>query len=458
MSKVTRAVFYIRVSTQEQKLHGLSLLAQKKTLTEYAEKHNIKVVGIYCDEGVSGRKEIKKRPELQRMLNEAKENKFDLILFIKLDRYFRSVAEYHECQKILNEYDIKWNATEEKYDITTANGRAFVNMKLTIAELEADQTGERIDLVNEFKVSQGQALTGAVPFGFTLIKKEDGRSYYVHDPKTEHILYDLINHYLKHHSLRGVTIYINNKYDLNLFQDSVKRLLKNTLLYGSYRGNDNYCKPYITKEVFDKIQEIRSKNIKVQKNRNVYLFSGLVRCSCGYIKCGTSTTPAYKGKKYNKVLYYRCNNRYNQLNCTASNINETVIEEYLLQNITAEFNKYIAEIELEEKKIKEKPSKNDISKIKKEMDRLNLMFQKNRIDEATYDREYEELEEKLNKFEITVSNENKKRNLEPLIELLNSDFESIYHTLTRENKRAFWRNIIKEIKQVGKKEFEIIFL
>ena len=90
---------YVRVSTQEQKLHGLSLDAQKMKLTEYAEEHNMKIVEWYVDEGVSARKLIRKRPELQRMIQDAEKGKFERIIFIKLDRFFRSVAEYHECMK-----------------------------------------------------------------------------------------------------------------------------------------------------------------------------------------------------------------------------------------------------------------------------------------------------------------------------------------------------------------------
>ena len=75
---------YIRVSTQEQKLHGLSLDAQREALIRYAESHGLKIVEWYEDEGVSGRKLIRRRPALQRMLNDAKTGKFDRIIFIKL--------------------------------------------------------------------------------------------------------------------------------------------------------------------------------------------------------------------------------------------------------------------------------------------------------------------------------------------------------------------------------------
>ena len=140
---MNRVAAYIRVSTQEQKLHGLSLEAQKMKLTEYADKHELNIVAWYMDEGVSGRKLIKNRPALQDMIKDAEAKKFDRILFIKLDRFFRSVAEYHECMKRIS--PVTWTATEEDYDLTTANGRMLVNMKLTIAELEADQTKRQME-------------------------------------------------------------------------------------------------------------------------------------------------------------------------------------------------------------------------------------------------------------------------------------------------------------------------
>ena len=85
MPKIERAAAYVRVSTQEQKLHGLSLDAQKMKLNDYADSHNLKIVEWYMDEGVSGRKRIKNRPELQRMINDAQQDRFDRIIFIKLD-------------------------------------------------------------------------------------------------------------------------------------------------------------------------------------------------------------------------------------------------------------------------------------------------------------------------------------------------------------------------------------
>ena len=213
--KYQRIACYIRVSSQEQKLHGLSLDAQRDALLRYAEKHGLKIVEWYEDEGVSGRKLIRRRPALQRMLNDAKAGKFDRIIFIKLDRYFRSVAEYYECQKILETNKVTWTATEEKYDLTTANGRYWVTQKLAMAEYEADQTGERISLVNEYKIRTGQPLTGAQSLGlaFTVGRDEvTGLKNVIPDPETKELVADLISHFLVHQSVAGTVSHINNKY------------------------------------------------------------------------------------------------------------------------------------------------------------------------------------------------------------------------------------------------------
>ena len=199
MKKIEPVAGYVRVSHQEQKLHGLSLDAQRMKLIAYAKKHGMKIVEWYVDEGVSGRKLIKNRPELQRMIKDAQKGNFERIIFIKLDRFFRSVAEYHECMKKIA--PVVWTTTEEDYDLTTANGRMLVNMKLTIAEMEADQTGERIKIVNDYKTATGQPLSGSQPFGWMIVKDDNtGRKKVVKDPDEAPILEDAIEHFYANHA------------------------------------------------------------------------------------------------------------------------------------------------------------------------------------------------------------------------------------------------------------------
>ena len=80
MNKSLRAAIYIRVSTEEQHLNGLSLPAQKKALTEFAERNGYHITDYYADEGISARKPMKYRKGLLRLLEDVKRDKLDMIL------------------------------------------------------------------------------------------------------------------------------------------------------------------------------------------------------------------------------------------------------------------------------------------------------------------------------------------------------------------------------------------
>ncbi len=446
--KIERVAAYIRVSTQEQKLHGLSLDAQRMKLEEYAKKHNLKVTEWYVDEGVSGRKLIRKRPELQRMIQDAEAGKFDRIIFIKLDRFFRSVAEYHECMKRIA--PVIWTTTEEEYDLSTANGRMLVNMKLTIAEMEADQGGERIKIVNEYKASTGQPLSGSMPFGYMIGKDETtGRKNVVKNPDEAHILEDMIQHFMTHQSKRKLIIYAHSKYHVTLDHQKISRLFSNTMLYGTYRDNPSYCEPYIDKETFDRLQEIDSRNIKESSKPNrAYLFTGLIKCpKCGRTMGGNINQPkSPNGKRYPSKRY-RCPKYRNGSGCDYSkSIFETTLEKVMLANI----EQYLEDAKLEnikvEKSNEQKMQKYNLEEIHAEIDRLNYSWQKGRIRTVEqYEKQYDELMEKLHLAEAEIEN-TPIQDYTRIEAILQSGWKEIYNNLEDENKRAFWRSFIKSFE------------
>lgn len=453
---IERVVCYIRVSTTEQKLHGLSLDAQRDTLTRYAEAHGLKIVGWYEDEGVSGRKLIKRRPALQRMLNDAKEGLFDRIIFIKLDRYFRSVAEYHESQKILEKHNVLWTATEEVYDLTTANGRFWIQQKLAMAEYEADNTGERIKLVNEYKVRDSQATTGAQSQGiaFTVVKDENGVKRVVPDPVTKDICMDYINHFLTYQNKRQATLYVNEKYNKKIHYNSFSKMLKDTKLYGYYKGNRNYCTPYINKATFDKIQAALGNNIKTQSSKRIYLFSGLIRCPhCDNIMSGTNSNKRTVHTNYGKGIYhykhdiksYRCNNyAINKLCDYNKRPNEKKIEASLLDKLDGYMTAYISDCKIEDARRQDNHAEQKIKDLNEELRKTNRMYKNNALTDEEYDKEVAEIKERIALAEAQ---------LEPLVErdltryeeLLKNNWRDLYEALNDENKRAFWRKYVKQI-------------
>lgn len=440
---------YVRVSTQEQKLHGISLDAQKMKLEEYAATNNMKIVEWYIDEGVSGRKKIKNRPALQRMIQDAEKGKFERIIFIKLDRFFRSVAEYHECMKRIT--PVVWSTTEEEYDLTTANGRMLVNMKLTIAEMEADMAGERINIVNEYKVQTGQPLTGThrLPFGFKVAPNENtGRKKVAHDPEEAPILLDLINYYLVHQSKRKALVYLHTKHQVAMTYGALSNLLSNPMLYGSYRSNPAYCDPYIDKATFDTLQEIQKRNVKENTSQNrAYIFSGLILCPL----CGSRLKGSHFQQKTKNgtttLKKYRCAKNKRNVSCSFNKVvAETTMQKKMLAEIEQFFeNEKIRSTEITDAEIVKSP-KHNIDEIHNQIDRLNYSWQTGKIRKVEqYEKDFAELMELLEEAE-SEQVEVETKDFSKIADILQDGWKSIYNTLDDEHKRAFWRSFIRSIE------------
>ena len=260
-----KVFLYLRVSSEEQARHGYSLDAQYDALQAFCADHNHVVVGVYRDEGISGRKPYTKRPAMVQLLSDIPTVKPDMILFTKLDRWFRSIKEYYKVQDILDKHKVYWKAINEEYDTSTASGRLYVNIKLSIAQDEADRTSERIKDVQDQLVMQGKVLGGSVPFGYAI--------------KDKHLVFgeniDLvrkaIDHYMTYQSAHATARYINEISGLNLTHTHLLRLFKNTLLKGEYKGNIAYCEPLLTSAQWDALQAVISKNIRYGTGRRVYV-------------------------------------------------------------------------------------------------------------------------------------------------------------------------------------------
>lgn len=445
---------YIRVSTQEQKLHGISLEAQIEKLTEYAEQHGMKIVEWYKDEGVSGRKLIKNRPELQRMIQDAEKRKFKRIIFIKLDRFFRSVAEYHECMKRLSTGSVIWTATEEKYDLSTASGEAFVNMKLTMAQFEADQASERIRMVNEYKIKSGQPLYGSqcLPFCYQVEQPADGERHKYISKRDDGIMQDLIEHFCKNHSVRAAMHYVNQKHNRAFTYAMIMGALTNEMICGSYKGNPNYCEGYVTREEFETMQRHIKRNPRTSPSEHTYIFTGLIRCpDCGNRLVGAMTTNNRVGKNGKKHTYryygYRCHKGNLEKTCSFRTLAfEKRLETAMLAEIEAIVqNKKLNVISIQNET--QRIGKYDLTALQEELDRLNYSWQKGRIKKVEdYDKQYDELMAKIDAAHEERSELNSEPDYEKVQLILASGWKSIYAELDAEHKRAFWRSFVEEIQ------------
>lgn len=457
--KIIRVAVYIRVSSDEQAKNGDSVRDQKEAAMAYIDgREECILQDVYIDDGVSGQK--LDRDDFTRLMENVKGGKIDLIIFTKLDRWFRSLRHYLNTQATLEKYDVSWLAINQPYfDTSTPYGRAFVAQSMTWAELEAQNGGIRVRDVFKNKVSHGEAITGKVPRGYKIVDKHLVLS------EEAPIVYDIFAHYLKTQSLYSTIKYMQDTYGITMTLCNLKKsILQNQKYTGQYRDNPNYCPQLIPDDMWMQVQEIISRNMNVKSSqRYPYIFSGLLVCAeCGYKMSGCNINvkstrangsvyryryPAYECKQHR--AYRKCDN--------GGEIRELRIEEYMLEHVRNELCQYVAEYESSTGKVVDNREKK--SKIVGKIGRLKDLYLNEAISLEEYKIDRMKFEEQLADLPDIVE---PSKDLTDVKRLLDSNFEDIYQTLDNVEKRRFWRSVVKEIR-VSKsdkrlRKYEIIFL
>jgi site-specific DNA recombinase len=160
-----KAALYIRVSTEEQ-VEGFSLQAQRDALAEYCKKNNIEVFDIYADEGVSGQKE--NRPQFQRMLVDAENKMFNIILVHKYDRFARKVELSQRIKNQLKKSSINVISITEPIE-DSPMGFFVSGLHELLAEYYVRNLSQEVQKGMRKRVSQG-LHNGSVPYGYRIDK------------------------------------------------------------------------------------------------------------------------------------------------------------------------------------------------------------------------------------------------------------------------------------------------
>jgi site-specific DNA recombinase len=164
---ITEAVIYLRVSTDEQAKSGLGLEAQEARCRAWAEANGYDVAAVFVDDGASAR--TLKRPELEKALAALKPGR--VLVSYRLDRLTRTQADFPALAARVEAAGGEWATVEERFDTSTAMGRAMLQIVLTFSQLEREQTGERTAAALAAKKARGERL-GSTPLGW--ITEADG--------------------------------------------------------------------------------------------------------------------------------------------------------------------------------------------------------------------------------------------------------------------------------------------
>jgi site-specific DNA recombinase len=165
-----KAIGYTRVSTEEQAKGGSSLDMQRAKIQAYAQLEDMELVDIIEDAGISGCS-IKGRPGVQRVLQMIRERKVDALVIFKLDRLARNTQETLLIATICENQRVSLHSITERLDTKSAIGRFFFTLMASLAEMERQLIGERIQAVMDLKKERGE-VRGTAPYG---MKAVDGK-------------------------------------------------------------------------------------------------------------------------------------------------------------------------------------------------------------------------------------------------------------------------------------------
>ncbi len=146
-----KAAIYCRVSTQDQKTE-----MQLLDLRKYANDRGFKIYSEYCDNGISG--SIKKRPALDRLMNDSKKKKFDVVLVWRFDRFARSSQHLVEALNTFRHLKIEFISFNENIDTGSPLGEAMFTIISAMAQLERDIIRERVKAGLKNAKNKGKTL------------------------------------------------------------------------------------------------------------------------------------------------------------------------------------------------------------------------------------------------------------------------------------------------------------
>ena len=148
-----RAAIYVRVSTDHQTVEN-----QTRELRQVAERRGWEVVEVYSDAGISGAKDRKQRPGLDRMLNDAGRRKFDIVMAWAIDRVGRSLIDLLGTIQHLEACGVDLYLDQQNIDTSTPMGKLVFQVTGAFAEFERGMIRQRVHAGLRRAVAKGTRL------------------------------------------------------------------------------------------------------------------------------------------------------------------------------------------------------------------------------------------------------------------------------------------------------------
>ena len=319
---------YMRVSTEDQAREGFSLPEQKERLESFCKFKGYEIIDYYEDAGISA-KTGNHRPEFERLKNDIKAKKVNMIVALKLDRITRSIYDWENLMTFLDENDAYLDCVNDEINTTSANGKMISRLLMSVSQNEIERTSERTKIDMAGAIKQGH-IPHVAPLGY----KHENKKLVI-DYTTKDIVIRIFDLYYNGMSYKKISNLLNKEKVLgkdNWRDSTIVGIIENEIYKGDFVHGKNtkhptyyedVVEPIISKEMWEDCQVQKKKNSRSYQRTLTYLYLQKLKCpKCGRILGGKATTK----KNGNTYFYYYCNDCKIQFK-------EKVINDYFSQFI-----------------------------------------------------------------------------------------------------------------------------
>ena len=439
MSKINdkKAAIYIRVSTDAQFEEGYSVEAQKEQLTAYCISKKIKKYDYYIDGGWSGSNI--ERPEMQRLIDDIKEDKISHVIVYKLDRLSRSQKDtLYLIEDVFNPHGVDFVSLNESMDTSTPVGRLMLGILSAFAQLERENIRLRTRMGMKERVKTGLWMGGGrVPFGYDY-DKISGVLVPNKDAEKVRQIYKL---YIEGRAPQEIANLLGLKYDRLVYQILIRKSNYGIIEYNGeeYQGKHE---PIISKETYDIAMRCMLDRKSVRANTSEHLLTGLIYCG----KCGAKMRYQKWGQHGDKIVCYSQQKSKPYLvkdeNCDQRKIWADEVEDIVIKAVFEFANNY------QPSKTESLAPDNTISLLYEQKKNLNQKLK--RLYNLYSDSEDDILLETINEIKKQLNNINKQIELDTQNSIILSRRKERTEILSTVNE--LWNNLdIKQKKNIMRK-------
>jgi len=301
---VNNCAIYCRTSV-ETEIEYSSIDSQKERLEAYAKSQGWRIHNSYVDDGYSGGDT--NRPQFQQMLMDARLKKFQHIIVYKLDRFSRSIKDFHTLTDDLEKSGVSVVSVSQHIDTSNPMGRLLRNVLLDFAQFEREMTAERTKDKMYDRAVKGMWNGGTPPLGYNCIDADSDEAQIIK------LIFSIFN---ETNSLAITAQQLNdleyrNRKGNIFYKTLIANIISNSVYIGKrpYGGKeyDGQHQAIIDEKVFHLAQS--KCRVKVRANTvtdRLMPLLGLIKCSCGGFMTTHYTQKTRKGgNKYN-IYAYRC--------------------------------------------------------------------------------------------------------------------------------------------------------